>query len=128
MAPAVDCGIYPSLPVVDTPAANVSFDDDGARAYISSIDASIQADAAAIIAESTLTETQQAILEFERRWWRQPGAKEQAIRDRFEVSPTRYYQMLNALIDLPQAQRYDPTLVHRLQRVRTTAPRARRLD
>jgi hypothetical protein len=93
--------------------------------------AAIQADAAAIVAAveatETLTERQQAILEFERQWWRQPGAKEEAIRDHFAMSPIRYYQALNALLDLPQAVRYDPTLVNRLQRVRNTTLRRSRL-
>jgi uncharacterized protein DUF3263 len=74
-----------------------------------------------------LTQHQRAILDFERQWWRQPGAKEQAIRDNFEVSPTRYYQILNGLLDLPQALNYDPTLVNRLLRMRAGATRARRL-
>lgn len=96
----------------------------------------IEADAASIVAaveatEPRLDERQCAILEFERRWWRQPGAKEQAIRDTFEMSPTRYYQTLNALLDLPQALAYDPALIHRLQRLRSSVPRSRsrrRLD
>jgi hypothetical protein len=91
----------------------------------------IEADAAAIVAAveatHTLTEGQRAILDFERQWWRQPGAKEQAIRDNFEMSPTRYYQTLNALLDLPQSMTYDPALVHRLQRLRASATRSRRL-
>jgi hypothetical protein len=90
----------------------------------------IEADAAAMLAEveaaQALTVEQQSILDFERKWWRQPGAKEQAIRDSLEMSPTRYYQALNALIDLPQALRYDAALVNRLQRLRASAPRARR--
>jgi hypothetical protein len=91
----------------------------------------IEADAAAIVAaveatEPRLTGRQRAVLEFERQWWRQAGAKEQAIRDNFEMSPTRYYQVLNALLDLPQALTYDPALVNRLQRLRSSAPRARR--
>ena len=92
----------------------------------------VEADAASIVAaveatEPRLDEHQCAVLEFERQWWRQPGAKEQAIRDTFEISPTRYYQMLNALLDLPQALAYDPTLVHRLQRLRSGGPaRSRR--
>jgi hypothetical protein len=92
----------------------------------------IEAEAAAIVAaiESdvpTLSEHQRAILDFERQWWRKAGAKEQAIRDNFEVSPTRYYQMLNALLDHPQAVQYDPTLVNRLQRLRSDSVRTRRL-
>ena len=93
----------------------------------------LEHDAAAILAavdEPTrveLSEHQRAILDFERQWWRQPGAKEQAIRDNFEMSPTRYYQALNGLLDLPQALNYDPTLVNRLLRLRAGATRARRL-
>jgi hypothetical protein len=74
-----------------------------------------------------LTEHQRSILDFERLWWRRPGAKEQAIRDNFEMSPTRYYQALNGLIDLPQALLYDPALVNRLLRLRAGAERGRRL-
>jgi hypothetical protein len=78
-------------------------------------------------AHPELTDHQRAILDFERQWWRQPGAKEQAIRDNFEISPTRYYQILNGLLDLPQALNYDPTLINRLQRMRAGAARTRRL-
>lgn len=74
-----------------------------------------------------LTDTQRALLDFERRWWRQAGAKEQAIRDTFAISPTRYYQTLNAVLDLPAAVGYDAALVHRLQRLRSSASRGRRL-
>jgi Protein of unknown function (DUF3263) len=115
----------PRVATVDAPAH--VFHDEADRQF-AGIDPSIAADAAAIIAESTLSEDHQAILDFERRWWRQAGAKEQAIRDAFEMSPTRYYQTLNALLDLPQAQSYDPMLVHRLQRLRSSVPRARRLS
>jgi hypothetical protein len=113
---------------VDTPAPNAALDGgDMARDFAAALEG-VQVDAATIIAETTLNAGQRAILDFERRWWSQAGAKEQAIRDNFEMSPTRYYQTLNALIDLPQAVTYDPVLVHRLRRVRTAAPRARRLS
>ena len=36
------------------------------------------------------------------------GAKEQAVRDQFDMSPTRYYQVLNALIDSDAALDFDP--------------------
>jgi Protein of unknown function (DUF3263) len=65
-----------------------------------------------------LTEPERAILDFEKRWWRRPGAKEQAIRETFDLSPTRYYQQLNALLDRPAAVAYDPALVNRLRRLR----------
>ncbi len=72
-----------------------------------------------------LTERQRAIVDFERRWWKHAGAKEQAIRDRFELSPTRYYQLLNALLDEPAALAYDPVTVGRLRRLRAARTRRR---
>ena len=51
------------------------------------------------------------ILAFERQWWKFAGAKEQAIRDKFQMSATRYYQVLNALIDKPEALVQYPLLV-----------------
>lgn len=65
------------------------------------------------------------ILTFERQWWKFAGAKEQAIRDQFQMSATRYYQVLNSLIDRPEALAYDPLLVKRLRRLRATRQRNR---
>lgn len=65
------------------------------------------------------------ILDFEREWWRHAGAKEQRIRERFDVSPTRYYQLLNAVIDGEAALAYDPMLVKRLRRLRAARQRQR---
>jgi len=64
-----------------------------------------------------LSEREVRILAFERNWWRQPGAKEQAIRDMLGMSATRYYQMLNELIDRPEALAFEPVLVKRLRRL-----------
>ena len=72
-----------------------------------------------------LGERDQAILAFERQWWKYAGAKEQAIRELFDMSATRYYQVLNALIDRPEALAYDPMLVKRLRRLRASRQRAR---
>jgi hypothetical protein len=72
-----------------------------------------------------LTERDQQVLAFERQWWKYAGAKEQAIRDLFDMSATRYYQVLNALIDSPDALAHDPMLVKRLRRMRSTRQRAR---
>ena len=58
------------------------------------------------------------ILEFERSWWKHAGAKEHAIRERFDTSATRYYQMLNELLEKPEAEAHDPILVKRLKRLR----------
>jgi hypothetical protein len=65
------------------------------------------------------------ILEFERQWWKYAGAKEQAMREMFDMSATRYYQALNALIDRPAAVEADPMLVKRLRRLRAARQRAR---
>jgi hypothetical protein len=65
------------------------------------------------------------ILAFERQWWKYAGAKEQAIRELFDMSATRYYQVLNALIDQPEALAADPMLIKRLRRLRSSRQRAR---
>jgi len=72
-----------------------------------------------------LSERERAILAFERQWWKYAGAKEQAIRDLFDMSATRYYQVVNALIDRPEALVHDPMLVKRLRRLRATRQRTR---
>jgi hypothetical protein len=65
------------------------------------------------------------MLAFERQWWRAAGAKETAIRERFGVTPTRYYQVLNALVDRPDALAAEPLLVRRLRRLRSARRRGR---
>jgi Protein of unknown function (DUF3263) len=72
-----------------------------------------------------LSDRDQRILAFERQWWKYAGAKEQAVRELFGMSATRYYQVLNALIDSPAALAHDPMLVKRLCRMRTSRQRAR---
>ena len=72
-----------------------------------------------------LTDRDRAILDFERMWWTEPGPKESAIRDRFELSGTRYYQILHELLDDPEALEYDPLVVRRLRRLRDRRRRAR---
>jgi hypothetical protein len=75
--------------------------------------------------ESGLDERDRAILDFEREWWRYAGAKEQAVREHFDLSPTRYYQLLSRLIDQSEAEAYDPMLVKRLRRMRASRQRQR---
>ena len=72
-----------------------------------------------------LTSREQDMLAFERQWWRRAGAKDTAIRARFGVPPTRYYQALNALVDRPDAWAADPLVVGRLRRVRAARHRGR---
>ncbi|MFN2557579.1 MAG: DUF3263 domain-containing protein [Nitriliruptorales bacterium] len=66
-----------------------------------------------------------SILDFEREWWKHPGAKQQAVRERFGLSPARYYQLLNRLMDNEEALDYDPMLVKRLRRLRAARQRRR---
>lgn len=74
---------------------------------------------------SALTEREVQMLALERSWWKYAGAKEQAIRELFDLSATHYYQLLNALIDTEAALAHDPMLVKRLRRLRTSRQRAR---
>jgi GrpB-like predicted nucleotidyltransferase (UPF0157 family) len=72
-----------------------------------------------------LTDRDREILAFERRWPRHVGAKEEAIRVTFGLRPSRYYQLLNVVIDKPAALQAEPMQVKRLQRLRADRTRAR---
>ena len=76
-------------------------------------------------AAARLSDRDEQVLAFERQWWKYAGAKEQAIRELFGMSATRYYQVLNALIDSPAALAHDPMLIKRLRRMRSSRQRAR---
>jgi Protein of unknown function (DUF3263) len=93
---------------------------DAAEALTPSVDRTDGAEPA-----DGLTRREREILAFERQWWKYAGAKEQAIKDLFDMSATRYYQVLNALIDRPDALAHDPLLVRRLRRLRATRQRQR---
>jgi hypothetical protein len=72
-----------------------------------------------------LTRRELEILRFERQWWQFAGVKEQAIRDLFGLSATRYYQVLNQIIDNPAALAVEPLLVRRLRRLRASRQKSR---
>jgi len=74
---------------------------------------------------SSLTELEMRILAFERSLWRSPGAKEREILDAIGITPTRYYQLLNELIDRPESAQFDTALVARLRRRRNARSRLR---
>ena len=80
---------------------------------------------AASLVGMALTDRDRAILDFERSWWTETGPKDTAIRERFELSGTRYYQLLTELIDDQDALEYDPLVIRRLRRVRERRRRAR---
>jgi hypothetical protein len=76
-------------------------------------------------AGSSLTDLETRILDFERNWWRFAGAKETAIKDLFDLTAPRYYQLLNDLIDRDDALEASPMLVKRLRRLRQARMAAR---
>lgn len=73
----------------------------------------------------SLTEREQAILDFERSWWTQDGVKDLMLRERFLCSADDYYNELNRLLDTDEALAYDPLVVRRLQRARERRRRVR---
>lgn len=72
-----------------------------------------------------LSDRDRELLAFERMWWQYSGRKEQDIRDRFGISATRYYQLINALIEREEAMAFDPLVVKRLRRMRAARQRSR---
>jgi hypothetical protein len=103
-----DTGVIWAYSVATMDAKPYSRDDDAERS-----------------ANGVLSARDREILAFERQWWKYAGAKEQAIRELFDMSATRYYQVLNALIDTHEALEADPMLVKRLRRLRASRQRAR---
>ena len=78
-----------------------------------------------VIRQPVLGPQQRAVLDFESRRFKNPGRKEQAIREEFDISPTQFFQKVNALLDDPAALAYNPTLVARLRRIREARQQAR---
>lgn len=72
-----------------------------------------------------LDDRSRALLDFERESWKLDVPKERAIRERFDFSPARYHQLLNRVLERPEALTYDPMLVRRLLRVRDARRRRR---
>ncbi|MBF6464630.1 DUF3263 domain-containing protein [Nocardia beijingensis] len=103
-------------------ARNLSESQDGLSA---SEDVTTGHAAAEQADDAGLSRRELDILAFERQWWKYAGAKEEAIRELFAMSPTRYYQVLNAVVDRPEALAADPMLVKRLRRLRASRQKAR---
>ncbi|MEU7843168.1 DUF3263 domain-containing protein [Micromonospora sp. NPDC049114] len=116
-------GVAPSVPT-PRPAPPVESTDDAPPADTEAADDETATAPAA--PPAGLTARELAILAFEQQWWRHAGAKEQAVRDTFGVSSTRYYQLLNGLLDNPAALAADPVLIGRLRRLRSSRARNRR--
>ena len=77
------------------------------------------------VVPSALSDLETKILDFEANWWRFAGAKESAIKELFDLSAPRYYQLLNDLIDRDDALEASPMLVKRLRRLREARMAAR---
>jgi len=71
-----------------------------------------------------LTDEQKAILAIESRWWKHAGAKERYVKDVLGLDPIRYYQLVNALIENPEAVAVAPVVINRLRRIRSHRRRA----
>ncbi len=65
-----------------------------------------------------LSDQDREILEFEKHASRSRAVKEDAIITQLGMTPIRYYQRLNRLIDTPEAGELYPALVVRLRRLR----------
>ncbi|CAN2172549.1 Protein of unknown function DUF3263 [Candidatus Nanopelagicaceae bacterium] len=74
---------------------------------------------------NSLSDLEIRILDFESNWWRFAGAKESAIKELFDLNASRYYQLLNDLIDREDALTAAPMLVKRLRRLREARMLAR---
>ena len=77
------------------------------------------------VVPSALSDLETKILDFEANWWRFAGAKESAIKELFDLTAPRYYQLLNDLIDRENALAAAPMLVKRLRRLREARMSAR---
>ena len=62
-----------------------------------------------------LTWEDQAILDFESKWWQQPGPKDQAIEFTLGLDASTYYDLLAELVHSPLALAYDPLTVKRVR-------------
>ena len=58
-----------------------------------------------------------AILDFERSWWLQPGAKDQAIEHSLGLSSAMYYSRLLDVVGRSGAFEYDPLTVKRVSSI-----------
>jgi hypothetical protein len=73
---------------------------------------------APVVEPRTFNATDRAILEFERLHWKRTGRKVDEIKTRFELTEVRYYQVLNWIIDQPEALAYDAVFVNQLRNLR----------
>jgi hypothetical protein len=73
-----------------------------------------------------MTDTEMAILDFEREWWRHAGTRNQEVSQRWGMSASEYERRLVVIAMRPEAMAYDPLTVRRLRR-RLVPPEPRAL-
>lgn len=64
-----------------------------------------------------MTDTDRQILNFAGRRWQNAGAHNDAVVSELGLTPTRYWQRLNRLLDHPAALAEYPALIYRLRRI-----------
>jgi hypothetical protein len=64
------------------------------------------------------------ILEFESRWWLEPGPKDQAIEFTLGLSADLYYERLLDIVSGAEAVLADPITVHRVRAMIEPGPSA----
>ena len=72
-----------------------------------------------------LSDTDRAMIDLAGEFWRHEALREAAMRERFDLTPTRFWQRVNTLIELPEALMHSPIVVNRL-RARRAGARGRR--
>lgn len=117
------------MPTEPRPASAPDADDsaapDSAALVFAAADSVVEPAAHAPSTDASAHDLQSAreqrirrVLDFEARWSSHGGAKARAIRAEFGWTTTRYYQVLDGLLETPEALHHDPMLVRRLLRVR----------
>lgn len=65
-----------------------------------------------------LSDDDKAMLDLAGARYKYAGARDAAIREQFDISPTAFHARVNALLDRPEALAYAPMTVKRLVRLR----------
>lgn len=72
-----------------------------------------------------LTDTQKAMLNLAGQQFKHAGSLEDQAQKLFGLTPTRYWQEINHLINTPAAHQHDPALARRLTQRRQPRTRLR---
>lgn len=64
-----------------------------------------------------LSEEDRTILDFEGRWWLEPGPKDQAIEFTLGLTAALYYERLIAIVGLAESSQVAPLTVARIKSI-----------